>query len=245
MLDIIPSSSSGAAAGRRRGVKRSRPSENVVKLDWRLPARLRKPIKQQIAAERQRLQTKAGFESRPLTTRHLLGGRAGQEPHTRDTHGEAEPGVRLAAPPYAGQFLRTFSPRGADVPYSKSQKVAPAPARLTQPQPAPMAKPASPVKRVPARAAGSLPISFERDVHYNWGLSDSEKGRTYFEEADEATEVPLPATPASLAHAEVQKPRRFSLPFSLNIIPRGLLPNFQRREARQPEPSKKKLELRR
>lgn len=200
-----------------------------MKLDWRLPARLRKPVKQQIAAERKRQQAKAGFERRPLTTRHLLGGRAVQEAHTRDTHTNIQPGVRLIAPPYAGRFVRTLPRATGSV------------ARETEAFPA--TAPSLP-KRTPVPARDKAPAFFERDIHYEWGAADTDQAQTFFEKPDGEAEVPLAPVGAEAApeSGEIRKPRRFSLPFSLNIIPRGLLTGSRRSEVRQAEPSKKKLE---
>lgn len=106
-----------------RRVRRTKPSPNVLKVDWKLPARLRKPVRQQLASERKRKRAKilSGFARRPLTTRKIVedlpAGQAGVpvdpvdtlwgvERHTGDMYRESKPSLRLVAPPYTGAAMK-------------------------------------------------------------------------------------------------------------------------------------------
>lgn len=116
MLDIIPHSAD-APRGRPSGDSRNRPSarkpsKNVLKVDWKLPARLRKPIRPQLVAERKAKRAKilGGFSRRPITTQRLITDmpiqNIGAEHHTADIYRESVPNMRLVAPPYVGAAVK-------------------------------------------------------------------------------------------------------------------------------------------
>lgn len=92
MIDVIPHSAPGATRGRPS--RRSRSSQHVLKVDWKLPARLRKPVRQQFIAEKRAKQKKTA------------GGFARRELNTRDMYRDSGPEVRLVAPPYVGRVMR-------------------------------------------------------------------------------------------------------------------------------------------
>ncbi|MBI1833724.1 MAG: hypothetical protein HYR90_02770 [Candidatus Andersenbacteria bacterium] len=128
MLDVIPSgASSYNPRPRRSRRRRSVPSPNVVQVEWKLPARLRKPVRQQFAqerAQRRRRQTVVQFQRRPLHTQALLAadrdsartGNRVRKPtrrffgdalsaQTSDVTEASRPQLQLAPPPYVGSFV--------------------------------------------------------------------------------------------------------------------------------------------
>jgi len=108
------------------------PGSRTVQVTWKLPARLRKPIRHQLAKERakkRQMQSIIRFERRPLNTRALMtaqdtdvrqaGGiklprhrvfNRGAEHHTGDTYKQSRPRLKMAAPPYLGRTaLQNFA----------------------------------------------------------------------------------------------------------------------------------------
>ncbi len=145
MLDVVPPTPSGGLAyPSKRRSKRSRASSNILKVDWRLPARLRKPIQPQLLAQRaaKRAKIMGGFARRPLTTRRLVSdmplSNTGAEHHTADIYRDSVPSLRLVAPPYVGATLKgrlhgapTPSPaKGGDSPSGRGRKL---PEKLSSP----------------------------------------------------------------------------------------------------------------
>lgn len=157
MLDIIPSTSGGQQVpGGRRPVSRKRITRDdpaVVKLNWKLPARLRKPIAHELAKERFKQRQEAAivnFERRPVITKALSIKNVpnrGAEYHTGDIYRHSQPQRRVALPPYAGRFARTLTP--PSVPPKRKN----IPARQAVP----------PIPKVK-----HTPVAVERDVPFNW-----------------------------------------------------------------------------
>lgn len=135
MQDVIPSSNPKAAAPQT-----GRQASHVVRLSWKLPARLRRPVgvKRPVAPPApEPVANKAAppsFERRPLSTKAVTG------QHTSDVHLGARPKIKVSPPPYVGY--------GSKLP----QRVPPAPR--------------PPVKVPIARQVPVIPA--ERDVAYRW-----------------------------------------------------------------------------
>lgn len=109
MFDVLPPSG------------KPKRSTDVVQLSWKLPARLRKPIRQELA--RQRAKKKAHkamvqFNRRPISTHppqkvlalptHRFS--AARTRSTRDTHTQTRPKLRLSPPPYRSNIPRARPP---------------------------------------------------------------------------------------------------------------------------------------
>ena len=119
MLDVIPS---GDAGSFKRG-RKTRPSKHVLKVDWRVPARLRRPVRQQVAGVGRRKKNRmvSGFYPRPLTTQKLSG----------DLYRGSAPRIQVSAPPYLGRAARGASVASASAittPFPRSRSVLPLPA---------------------------------------------------------------------------------------------------------------------
>lgn len=138
MLDVVPPTGSGGFEyPSKKRIRRTKQSSNVLRVDWKLPARLRKPIRPQLTAERaaKRARIIGGFARRPLTTQRLVGDAApvntGAEHHTADIYRDSAPSLRLVAPPYVGSALKgrlhetpTPSPaQGGDSPSGRGRKL--------------------------------------------------------------------------------------------------------------------------
>lgn len=180
----------GQPSSRRTQSKKSSARPAVVALDWRLPARLRRPVHQELARQRRRQRQREAivrFERRPLYAPSDLPGRpagrppvnsatvrprVGVEQHTADVYQAGRPLLVAGVPPYAGSFLR-----------------GKAPVRLPAP---PLVRP------TPPRATKVTALAGERDVPYQWA-------------------TPSASPPAGLA---VRAPRRgFALPLHLSVWP--------------------------
>ncbi|MBI3255775.1 MAG: DUF4012 domain-containing protein [Candidatus Andersenbacteria bacterium] len=141
MFDVLPpnmgSEGLSRTSGQPSGPRRARPIRNMasagpaaltsqpsgpVQLVWKLPARLRKPIREQLAKERKQKKQREAivhFERRPLNTQ--LAGKtflpaaqnAGAEYHTGDVYVSSKPQTRVALPPYAGGFSRRLVSKSA------------------------------------------------------------------------------------------------------------------------------------
>ena len=221
MYDILPSgpSNSGHKSARPLRPQTGKRSERkvvysgprVVQMDWKLPARLRKPIREQLAKERSQRRRQAAavkFSRRPLHTQPVLEANRdsktpgahvrkprrlfnrGSEHHTRDMHTYSKPQLQVAAPPYVGSAARSF-------------------ASVTKPQPA-----ASVVKRqkaVSSRPAAQKrtqrPTMFaERDVPMQWSA-----GAGHSVEVNEDVHDDL--------FVQVEKPRRVASGLTFSLWP--------------------------
>ncbi len=218
MLDVVPPTSGRPRSGGRR--KRSKPStHSVVELDWRLPARLRRPVHEELKRQRQRRRAREAivqFERHPLypattqvpITSSPVRPNRGAEHHTGDVYQSGRPSLNATVPPYAGAFVRQkavvshTSPRR--VPVSKQ-------AHLPQRSPVQQKKPAVIKKQ-------SLPLlQGERDVPYQW-TTPSAKAAS-------------PSSPRI-----TPRRRRFALPLHISIWP------FRGTGAETLETSKKKAQ---
>lgn len=224
MFDVLPPTPAprrSSSPRRRTPPRRSRaaaaaaPGPRVLELQWRLPARLRRPIRQELAKQRRMTKQKAAivaFERRPLysevPTSHPNYGRPvvdpenrGSEHHTGDVYLRSRPNVAISTPPYR-----------AARPTSKS-------ARLTTP-PAPRLKPvrrsvvAQKVHQLPPAPAGPSPLAQlgndVRDVPYRWAQSNTTAAPDPALFVNEAKQLLVP----------VKLPkRRFTLPLHFSIFP--------------------------
>lgn len=148
-----PGAPRGSGSGRGQSKKTSaRPA--VVTVDWRLPARLRRPVHQELARQRQRRRQREAivrFERRPLytssdqsrVTSARAQARTGVEQHTADVYRAGRPSLVTGVPPYAGSYVRAKAP----TPRAQSVPVKPKSVR----RPSPVAA-----------------LSGERDVPYQW-----------------------------------------------------------------------------
>jgi hypothetical protein len=90
-------------------------SNRTVQMQWKLPARLRKPIREQLAKERQQKKQRQAivkFERRPLHTQLVTPPaprNQGAEHHTGDVYTASKPLSRVSLPPYTGSFSRKFT----------------------------------------------------------------------------------------------------------------------------------------
>ena len=181
MLDVLPPG--------QGGLPRKLP--HTVKLDWKLPARLRRPVR----AERTRRRSATVVESADSVTfeRHALYP-ADSEQHTSDVHREHRPKVRISQPPYAGQVVQRSVGSGQPAPVTPRRQAKPAPAKVAQPASVPEPK------AVPALLQG------ERDIPFDWQAMP--------------TQAVEPVAPAADAGQTVAQPtRRLALPLHFSFWP--------------------------
>lgn len=235
MLDVVPPAEPKSPSLSRRGnfpprrlarvpavAPPARPraaAPRVVSLQWRLPARLRRPIRQELARARRqakREQSIVTFARRALYSDvpddYPRYGRppgqainVGAEHHTADVYLQSRPTVTVAAPPYRG--------RGATLSPAPRPAVAPPALNPKQKLSAPRVAPAP-------RWGDSV-----RDVPYRWpqSLRTPAPGRALF--MNEAKNLLAP----------VQKPkRRFTLPLHFSVFP------WRRKDAAHEKQPKKK-----
>lgn len=142
MFDIVPPSSSSNESEPQRYVP---VGPRVVNVAWKLPARLRRPVSQEMRRQKVSPVKQVGFTKRPLYKS------AASEPKTK------EKSISLSPPPYVGNFSQ------AKKPVRPKQKVVAA---------APVPQPRAPQK--PSSSLAALGIG-ERDIAYDWGAAkDSE-----------------------------------------------------------------------
>lgn len=94
----------------------------VVQLSWRLPARLRRPVRQEL--KRERNAQAMNFKRRSIRTRLPAEENRGLEHHTGDMYRGVKPAVRVAMPPYAGSFIKKAQTEKPKFQYT-SQAAAP------------------------------------------------------------------------------------------------------------------------
>lgn len=224
MFDVLPpappqrpsSPSRRSVPPRRRVIAASTtpqaPGPRVVKLEWRLPARLRRPIRQELARERHKKKTEqsiVAFERRPIYSQvpddHPAYGRPavaptnkGAEHHTGDVYYHSRPSLSLQLPPY----------RGRAVP--PSEKITP-PLRVHVPLPVktPVPPPRTPAPQTRAAAVASLGADV-RDVPYRWTQALESKPGNAMVDVNEAQQLLAPIK---------QPKRRFTLPLHLSVFP--------------------------
>lgn len=192
------------------------PGPRVITLNWRLPARLRRPIRHELARARQQKkhdQAIVRFERRPLysqlPTAHPTYSSPpatpvaspGVEQHTADVYKNSRPNIALSVPPYRGQISRQYS--------------RPHPSRVADvagpPRPAPVApQPAVRAPR-PYRSQDITSLSADvRDVPYSWKHVEQQPPARKTISLTEAENVLRP----------IKKPkRRLALPLHLSVFP--------------------------
>ena len=181
MLDVLPPGEGGLP----------RRLPQTVKLDWKLPARLRRPVRAGLKRQR----SSAAVESPEAVTfeRHELYP-ADSEQHTSDVHREHRPKVRISQPPYAGQVVQKSVGSGQPAPVTPRRQAKPAPAKVAQPVHTPEPK------AVPALLQG------ERDIPFDWQAMP--------------TRAAEPAAPqAAASHTVAQPTRRLALPLHFSFWP--------------------------
>lgn len=103
MQDIVPSD------GSIRKTKKTAPRDKVLRLQYRLPARLRRPIGQELRRNRElarKNQAEIEFERRTIRTEShdrrppLYRRNIGAEHHTGDVYMRSRPEIQVSAPPY-------------------------------------------------------------------------------------------------------------------------------------------------
>lgn len=213
----------------------------VVQVNWKLPARLRKPIRPQLQKQRQEQRKKAAivhFERRPLTTQTVKAAPAykrevniGAEHHTGDVYANTRPQKRVALPPYAGSFSRNLissshrNSRPRTMPQQKNSQLSAV--RPVQPRIQP------PSLRQP-QTQSSL-VSMERDTPFFWeGYSPSKQVQhVLVQQERQQPEVTVEAPKPALA-------------FELKIWPFSLFSTkkkFQFQKSREPEKNNRSVIL--
>lgn len=203
------------------------PTTRVVQVNWKLPARLRKPIRQQLHKERQEREQREAivrFNRRPLDTKHILERRSqtlspvtnkGAEHHTGDVYSRSRPNMRVALPPYAGSFSNQLlsSSSRPQLPPAKLQGVPIKPAQKISPRRLPSPAPTlRPIKK-------RLAIGAERDVPFFW---EGQHANTPLEHENEH-DISQLYDNAEVEVEPIQAPKRlFSLPFAIKIWPLSL-----------------------
>lgn len=135
MLDVLPPA----------GGSSSDTLPSTVKIDWKLPARLRRPVGAEL--RRQRVAARRGQPDAIAFKRHALYPADSQQ-HTADVHRAGRAKLRVSLPPYAGHVMRRAA---------------------TTPQAAP-ARPAEPVATHPAPTPkhSAAALTGERDIPFDW-----------------------------------------------------------------------------
>lgn len=234
MYDVVPPALPPQRKS-RRPVRRHPPAPlsppapatpRVVTLQWRLPARLRRPIKQELARQRRQQKQKqaiVAFERRPLysqvpTTRPTYGrpqvtaSTDINQQNTGDVYQHSRPNVVVGLPPY------------------RASKQVQASTQLRRQSPAPSVKKHSPVPPVrPRRAAAVAALANDvRDVPYRWASPTQSSSPSPGLFVNEAQQLLAPVQPPK---------RRLAFPLHFSIFPW----KKKRSEAVRSGGSKKKL----
>lgn len=149
--------------GPRREAARSQknlPRPSVVEVDWRLPARLRRPVRAELARQRRRKRQRDAivrFERRPLYTSTVGRPKASVEQHTADVYRAGRPSLGTAVPPYAGSFLK----RSANA--VREERLS---ANRTE-------QPAARTQKKSSSRPTLTALSGERDIPYAWNAPKS------------------------------------------------------------------------
>lgn len=194
-----------------------------VQLAWKLPARLRKPIREQLMKERKQKQRREAivrFERRSLHTQLASQKRVseashnvGAEHHTGDVYVSSKPQTRVVLPPYVGGFSRRLVSKSAPKLQVAGRQRVPQKVAKIQPQRVPLRQPAGtrvrgskPAYAAVARPAMSMPRS---------GFAV----RT----VPVAEDVAVLPTADTFEEPVIQQPKRLiSLPFSFSFWPASL-----------------------
>lgn len=182
----------------------------VVSLQWQLPARLRRPIRTELARARQasaRQKAIVNFERRSLysevPTTHPNYGRpqsqavnTGAEHHTGDVYAQSRPNVVVGLPPYRPSVTQAMSTRPATSPAPMMKPRVRQPRAQSQPKP---------IRRSPATLMPAGLGNDVRDVPYQW--APQAPAAVFMNEAQKLL-------------APIQQPkRRFALPLHLSVFP--------------------------
>jgi hypothetical protein len=207
----------------------------TVQVEWRLPARLRQPIRTQLAKERARQRQRQAiihFDRRPLHTQPLLraepetkdsvGGfslpqrrvfNRGAEHHTGDTYMRSRPQLQVAAPPYVGKAATQAGPTWLP---SRAAGIAARQARASKP------KRRDQVRSGTAGQSAGRSWLRERDVPYQWQAEQAtgqEDVADVIEEREQGAE---------------QEPRKLlAIPLSLSLWPKFLFGRKNRESDQQ------------
>lgn len=220
MLDVVPPAQPrrSTISPPRRTPRRQRvassaipqtPGPRVVALQYRLPARLRRPIREELARERQKKkqeQSIVAFERRPIYSQvpdsHPTYGRPknklenrGAEHHTGDVYYHSRPNLSVEVPPYRGRVVPATAKITPPAPIIRQPKKAPVPA--VQP------------RRQPKTGLAALGTDV-RDVPYRWTQALESKPRNSAIFVNEAAQLLAPIT---------QPKRRFTLPLHFSVFP--------------------------
>lgn len=96
-MDIVPTPSASAP----RTPRPAKPRGRVLTLSWKLPARLRRPIRAELKRERQRQLAALNFKKK-----RLYASSPTPEQNTGDVHLKSQPEFPVIVPPYQGNFLK-------------------------------------------------------------------------------------------------------------------------------------------
>lgn len=207
----------------------------TVQLEWKLPSRLRKPIREQLAKQRAQKQRRkaaaVSFARKPIHTQPLLvaeedsrqpGGRVrkprrffnrGVEHNTGDVYSQGKPDLHVAAPPYIGRVAR----REAGTHSSSARPASRQPAKQVVRR---KRVPAAPRRTVPAPA---MPVA-ERDVPMQWDTSSVSP--THAEEG---------------LFAATNRPKRVMPGVTFSLWPGNWFGGRKERKEKVPSAAKKKL----
>lgn len=202
----------------------------TVQVDWRLPARLRRPIRQELERERRKRRQRQAivqFERRPVISsvptappnyrRRLTAPRenVGAEHHTGDVYRHSRPEIAVTVPPYRGSFARRFGAarraatnRPGPVAAQPSRQAASSPTQSPRQH---VARPMPARRRTVApKQQTHVPVTGERDMPFNWA------------EYGEVPRARLMPEASSMSASVIAEPkRRFALPLHFSIWPFG------------------------
>jgi len=213
----------------------------TVTVDWKLPARLRRPVRSELARQRRRRNKTESvqFKRRALYSDGVARSsrkNRGAEHHTGDVYRSAKPQLRIETPPYAGAIARSLSaqpPRkrvsGVGAPSrSRQRQVSTTQARSREFEPRPLRVPVANSPTLPARQDSAHILRHtlglaERDVPFD--LNAMSQREPALAELDGAVETES-RNEVSLSDGydqhEVALPRgRFSLPLHFSVWPFG------------------------
>lgn len=172
-MDVVP------PAGRVT-VNRKSSHPSVVEIDWRLPARLRRPVRDELERARRARQARqavVGFKRRPIALpsdgRRPVSNRSnvGAEHHTGDVYRDGRPFLAASPPPYAGSFLRG---KAVVRPAAKSAK---APAKILTGERDVPYKWQAPAADVPRKVAAAAKDRFALPLHFSvWPFKRKRRG---------------------------------------------------------------------
>jgi hypothetical protein len=183
---------------RRMPEASSTPKKPVVEFDWKLPARLRRPVRYELERQRRKNRQKKAiiqFERRPLyselpskypiySSKRSAQKNRGAEYNTGDMWQSQKPGASVVMPPYAGGIMKRPAVQSRPIKQlpQKSKRVVEKSKQPSQKKPVP------------------IEIRGERDVPYDWAGKEPQV-------------------------ASVEQPkRRFALPLHFSIFPKNIVP---------------------